>query len=219
MSKNLTSFHLPQSLELHKLLMDSGKSRGCEKYFYSHFFYRLVTLLFFLLIRLGCCFLGNSFPGEQISGQLPFKHKDMRGQHVRDAGWVSKDVTRIPEQERLGSDTSSATARDPSLCPHPMDGSTGSTCPTEWWKLALETHGRKTSLQLLIHCWSSYDRSSALITHQEIKSHLQRKLLPTEPSTSPSTCTVSPSTPPSAALTSVCIGKVFMKVQKNQKRF
>lgn len=75
-------------------------------------------------------------------------------------------------------------------------------------------HTRKIQLQLLIHRCSAYNRSSTLNTQQETTNCLQRKLLLAKPLTFPAVRTVSPSTPSSAALTSVFIGKVFMEVQK-----
>lgn len=78
----------------------------------------------------------------------------------------------------------------------------------------LDMHKRKIQLQLLIHCWRAYNHSSTLNTQQQTTNHLQRKLLLAEPLTSPLVGTLSPSTPSSAALTSVLIGKVFVEVQK-----
>lgn len=80
------SFHLPESLELHKLQMKlySGKVWRWEKHFYSHFYHLVICncLISFFLSDLPASFWGIC-SCEQKSRKLSFKHRKPQGCYLR----------------------------------------------------------------------------------------------------------------------------------------
>lgn len=80
------SFHLPESLELHKLQMKlySGKVWRWEKHFYLHFYHLVICncLISFFQSDLPASFWGIC-SCEQKSRKLSFKHRKPQGCYLR----------------------------------------------------------------------------------------------------------------------------------------